>query len=131
MVKLLACLCLCACAASAGAAEYYRWTDANGVTHFTDKPPVGVAAEKLKSNTRAAPPAPPPAKPAAKETDGARAERAERCDSERTRLATLQKNRTVQMRTSTGELKRLSPEEHQEEIAFTQKAIEVYCNYLN
>lgn len=130
MVKLFACLCLCAVAASAGAAEYYRWTDANGVTHFTDKPPVGITAEKLKSNARATPPA-PPAKPAAKESDSARAERAERCDSERTRLATLQKNRTVQMRTATGELKRLSPEEHQEEIAFTQKSIEVYCNYLN
>lgn len=128
MAKFLACLCLCALAASTSAAEYYRWTDANGVTHYTDKPPVGVNAEKLKSNARSAPPAPPQA--GAQESDGARAERAARCQTERERLETLKKNRSVQIRQASGELKSLSPQEHQEEIAFTEKAIEVYCNYM-
>lgn len=41
---LIACATL---ALAAGAAEVYRWVDAEGKVHFSDTPPPGVASEKL------------------------------------------------------------------------------------
>lgn len=35
----------------AGAAGVYKWTDADGKVHFTDKPPPDVKAETVRTNT--------------------------------------------------------------------------------
>ena len=43
-LSLLACAL---CALTIGAAEVYRWVDADGKVHFSDAPPPGVVAEKL------------------------------------------------------------------------------------
>lgn len=51
----------------ADAAEVYKWTDANGVTHYADAPPDGQKYERVKvgaGTTSAVPdPAPAPAAP--------------------------------------------------------------------
>ncbi len=43
---------LCSSAAAAGV---YKWTDADGKVHFTDKPPPDVKAETIKTKTAADP----------------------------------------------------------------------------
>lgn len=54
------------CAAVGHAAEMYQWVDENGKRHFTDKPPVGIAAEKSAIRTL-----PTLSRPAAGEEQGA------------------------------------------------------------
>lgn len=44
-MRLIASFLLCCVALSAGAAEIWRWKDANGVTHYSDKPMPG--AERM------------------------------------------------------------------------------------
>lgn len=39
------------CIASAAAEDVYKWTDANGVTHYADAPPSGIKYEKLNVRT--------------------------------------------------------------------------------
>lgn len=123
--------------AAADAREYYRWTDQNGVQHFTDKPPSGVSAERVSSGTR-----PPPAlleeqearareQAKAAEEQAAQATRieqnAERCQVERERLVALQSNRQVRMRDDQGNLRDLSPADIEAEVAHTQRAINQFC----
>ena len=52
-MRLLASVLLLGCALTAGAAEIWRWTDANGVVHYSDNPSPG--AEKVTISA-----APPP-----------------------------------------------------------------------
>jgi hypothetical protein len=51
-MRLVASILLCAVALSAGAAEIWRWRDANGVVHYSDQPRPG--AERISAG------APPP-----------------------------------------------------------------------
>jgi hypothetical protein len=46
-VRVLLVIAFALLAAAAGAADVYRWVDAEGKVHFSDSPPPGVAAEKL------------------------------------------------------------------------------------
>ena len=46
---------LLALSCSSYAADYYRWTDSKGMTHFSDKPPQGVKAEKIRTGSKRAP----------------------------------------------------------------------------
>lgn len=109
------------------AADLYRWTDARGVVHYTDKPPHGVNAEKLSvSNT------PTLANPRADRVEGAATDAAAnpdaaRCQAERDRLAVLQKNSRVQMENRDGTVRELSEAEIQQEREFSQRAVERFC----
>jgi predicted outer membrane lipoprotein len=116
---------LLACTFGVQAADFYRWTDDKGVTHFSDKPPKGVNAEKVKGKK------PRPSgeeeevvaeEPQASDPD------AERCKAERERLALLQSNRRIQMEDKEGKVRELTVKEIEEEIAFSQKAVERFCN---
>ncbi len=119
----------CAAAVLAGAAQaadFYKWTDANGTTHFTDKPPSGVEAEKLSLQ--------PPAAPAALDAsvgddqpEGRRQPDEERCELERERLATLESSWEIRMRDDSGAMRVLSTEEVKQEIALSQAAVARYC----
>lgn len=108
------------------AADLYQWQDENGVEHFTDKPPLGKNAKKVKVKTT---------KPSgsAAQTDDEQISSdqknpdAERCESERKRLQVLQSNLTVRMRGQDGSMRELNEQEMQEEIAFSQAAIERFC----
>lgn len=48
-----------------GAAEVYRWTDANGVVQFSDSKPAGQSAEAVQVNDVAPPPGAAASEPAA------------------------------------------------------------------
>lgn len=124
-------------------ADYYRWTDENGVVHMTDKRPEEVDVEVIK------PKAPIPrtfeqqaADAAAAEAEALAEAEAEanapqavdpnapkdlRCQQERERLGILQNNSVVHMQDANGNLKKLSESEIQQEIAVTQKAIDALC----
>lgn len=47
-----------ALAASAGA-QVYKWKDSNGITHYSDAPPVGTTYQKVQVNTNVATPVTP------------------------------------------------------------------------
>lgn len=117
-------LLLCAMAAPATAVVLYQWTDEQGVVHFTDKPPKGKNASKMRvkgpatSGTEAEQAAAEATKPDAN---------AQRCDTERQRLQVLQSNMTVRMRNDDGTMRELTKEEMQEEIAFSEAAIIRFC----
>lgn len=53
----IALVLLCSLAANVDASEVYRWKDANGVTHYGERPPEGTDAEQVA--IRKAPPVTP------------------------------------------------------------------------
>lgn len=103
------------------AVDYYRWTDSKGMTHYSDKPPQGIKAERVKTgkNTASKNDEPAPAQPDPKTS--------ERCQEERDRLTLLNSNRQIQMKMDDGSMRTLSAEEVQQERAFTEKAVSLYC----
>lgn len=121
----LALAALLASSLGAYAADFYRWTDDKGVTHFSDKPPKGVNAEKVRGKKHR----PPVAEEGvvAEDTQASNPD-AERCKAERARLAVLQGNRRIQMEDREGKVRELSVKEIEEEIAFSQRAVERFCN---
>lgn len=111
--------------------NYYRWVDSKGVVHYTDKPPKEVAAESIQMGRK-----PQPQlleeqnaeeEPSQEETDQ-KSKSQERCLVERKRLAILKNNPKVNMRSNDGTVKELSAQEIKEEIAFSEKAVQLYCN---
>jgi len=121
----LALTALLACSFGAYAADFYRWTDDKGVTHFSDKPPKGVNAEKVKGKKRRTSAA---EEGVVAEDAAASNPDAERCKAERERLAVLQGNRRIQMEDREGKVRELTVKEIEEEIAFSQRAVERFCN---
>ena len=116
------------------AAAYYRWTDAQGVTHYTDKPPAAAeatAVEKLKSAapTRLKKDVAQRGEASAPTSGAAEQARAQRCQEQQSRLSTLQNNRVIQTPDTDGSMRTLSSAEIDDEIKFTKKSIELYCTY--
>lgn len=106
------------------AAELYRWTDSRGVTHFTDKPPKGVNAERVtakRSNSLSNPAT------AAEEPAAAAAPESDRCRVERERLTVLQSNSRIHMEGRDGDKRELSAEEIQHEMSLSERAIDRFC----
>lgn len=145
----LAVALLIALTASAAVAEsVYKWTDAQGVTHFSAQPPANQQAEQLKV---AAPP--PTAPPAAKSpTDPAQAKdaaekaaaptpdeiaeierkRAADCETAKRNLDTLKTRVHVRIRDDkTGEDRYLSAEEHAQRQKDASSHIDKYCAPAN
>lgn len=107
------------------AADYYRWTDSKGMTHFSDKPPQGIKAEKIRSSSGRVDAG---SEEEAPETAAKSSSSEERCRMERERLSVLKSNRVIQMKDAEGNNRTLSGDEVNEEIAFTEKAVTLYCD---
>jgi hypothetical protein len=124
------------------AAQVYKWVDANGVTHFDAKPPTGQVATPI--DTHAPPPASPPRAPQGDDVDNDPEQKAadaqvreqvadqeaktrEFCQQARTNLAQLNNNPRVRQEVD-GELRRLTEQERQTQIADTRKAIADQCH---
>lgn len=143
-----------ALAASTATAEaVYRWTDAEGVTHFSAQPPADQKAERIK--VQAPPRATPPetdgaADPAADDDDRPRdptagltgptpedlaeieRQRAQNCQTAKRNLETLQTRAHVRVRDEkTGEDRYLSAEEHQQWQKDSALRIKEYCAPAN
>ncbi len=113
------------------AAEFYKWTDSKGITHFTDKPPMGIPAEKITGKQRRGDRAneeQASSSSSASISQDQAAARAKRCAAEQSRLKLLQSNSQIRMKKEDGTTKDLSPAEIAEEIGFAQKAIAYYCD---
>lgn len=113
------------------AGAYYKWTDENGVTHYTDKPPKDIKANKI-DNTKVTPKTHQQAaeeKAAAKDAAALKKIKAN-CQKAKQRLSTLQSNTTIQTRAADGTLRTLSAEEITEQIRFAKDNVKQVCEGL-
>ena len=124
--------------------EVYKWTDANGIAHYTDQPPPqGTKFDRVKVGTdhvqptadSAASAEPAPAKPAATSGNAAAAnadtpaqQLAKVCQQARSQLEVLQSNSPVSMDTKgDGTAVVLDEAARKAEIVKAQEAVASYC----
>lgn len=132
---------LLALGAPAMADTIYRWVDAQGVTHFSARPPQGQQAQALRMAVQ------PPPLPAASERAGSPGEREQReierkvkqevarqtaefqryCTALRTQLAQLQNNPRLRVEDA-GQTRRLAEEERQARIADVRQKLAAECD---
>ncbi|WP_068829611.1 DUF4124 domain-containing protein [Pseudomonas sp. BMS12] len=140
---ILACSVLLALSANASAGQIYKWVDAQGNVHFGSQPPEGQQAAEVNPNISqpklsVEQPAPSSAAPTAepeqkaidekvkKEVAEQEAERRKYCEAVRTNLSQLENNPRVRVEDK-GELRRLTEEERQAQIAESKKLISENC----
>ena len=129
-------------AAGVQASDLYKWTDADGVVHYSDsEPPAPVKATKMHvAGTKTAGAADAAANDADDETAAAKPEAAggtlassvqsaeRRCEQARANLEVLQSKLTVGMDASgTGKAEMLDDKQRQVEVARAQTVIATYC----
>ena len=148
MKPLLTLCLLCAVvSAPAQAADFYRWVDANGVTHYSQTPPPNRETDQLEP-----PPPPAEAPPKARERLDAqlqklderreereleaeaehKAQEAERirqqnCRIARSNLENLEIATNSLMRLPDGSYERMDEETRQAKMEEARRAIEKYC----
>ena len=130
---VLAAALLAGVACAAGAADkLYKWTDAEGVTHYTDSPPP--ASQEFETRVIDVPPAPPPvaeAPPGPADAALAAAEAAaptEACERLRANLAVLRQPGTVRMDLDgDGTAELLTAEQRAEQVATTEERLALDC----
>lgn len=116
----LSCLLLLA-SATAGAANVYKWKDANGVTQYSEKPPAGQKYETREVQTRD-PAAPRAAAPVAAAESG-------ECTKARDNL-TLLAGKNAVMQDTDGDGKpetALNDDQRGAQKALAEAAIKAYC----
>lgn len=141
----------------AAADQFYKWTDAQGATHYTVEPPPKTAASaaEVKISTKVPSGSSAAASnlekqrgdaakklvdkalgkdkdgktdPAAAKTDGkVPAEYAERCKTLQGNLQAMQEHGRVKMTNEKGEVTYLSDEEKQKQMDDTQRQIKAFC----
>lgn len=154
---LAACFGMMLASSVACAGQFYKWTDAQGVTHYTEEPPPASAtgttevkvSTKLPSGSQAAPdtakkPADKGGKGAAtaagkKPGDGktpagdkpaddkAPGQYAERCKTLQANLQAMQEHARVKVADEKGETRVLTDEEKQSQLDETQRSIKAFC----
>lgn len=149
MKKTLTCLAL-ACLVTAGPAfadKYFKWTDAKGVTHYSDAPPPPDAAStgEVKVTTRL----PSDSESAVERLEKQRAETlknlnapataavpakvdksqyAERCKQLRANLQTMQNSGRVKEQDEKGETRVLTEEEKKQRMDDAERQIKAFCD---
>jgi hypothetical protein len=111
--------------------EVYRWTDENGVRHYSDSPPPGQAHDTVKvaSTARSAPP------PSAAETPAAAGEMPaaaptplSNCEVARKNVETFSSAATITMdRDGDGTAEPLDPAQRDAELARNVELVRIYC----
>lgn len=149
---LLTCLGLLIATSPANAAKFYKWTDAEGATHYSaDPPPDSVKASEVRVKTKSsyegepAAPATPqkdataPAATKDGKADAGKGEEkkaengsapgryAEKCTKLKADLQTLQESPRVKVTDAKGESRTLSEEEKVTQIDETQRQIKAFC----
>lgn len=149
MKKTLTCLAL-ACLVTAGPAfadKYFKWTDAKGVTHYSDAPPPPDAAStgEVKVTTRL----PSDSESAVERLEKQRAETlknlnapataaapakvdksqyTERCKQLRANLQTMQNSGRVKEQDEKGETRVLTEEEKKQRMDDAERQIKAFCD---
>jgi hypothetical protein len=122
----------------AGEAQVYSWKDADGRTHYGDRPPAEAQAGKRRLTTAPAadpdnalkPPAAQPAQPAAKkpaETPEQMREREENCNRSRLHLADLESGQMRFVRNADGERVAIDGGAREAELARARKSVAEWC----
>ena len=137
-------------AAPVMAAQFYKWTDENGATHYSESPPPATAkgAKEIKVQTRTPSGSSSAvenlqkqreatqkslsekAKAGAKDTAPAKADKseyAERCKQYKSNLATMESNGRVSEKDSKGEKRYLTEEEKNKRMDETRRQIKAFC----
>lgn len=130
---ILGCCLLVALSHTASAAKVYTWTDANGVIHYGEHPPIGVTAKKINARTGHSEPVPAQEETANEDATAAPKTQPsykdpERCEIARTNLDAMNSNARVKIPDENGNLRYLTEEERQDKLAETRKAIEDSCD---
>lgn len=128
-------LALLATAGAAPAQQYYKWKDANGVTHYTKTPPPeGTQADRVavKANAPTPDPAAAAAEPKADAGAGMSAsatqQRSAACQTAQANLDTLQNNPFVSIdKDGDGKPELLSVEEHDAQLAIAREQVRTLC----
>jgi hypothetical protein len=109
------------------AADVYRWTDENGVTHFSDAPPSNTNYERVSVRTGVTSAVAEQTEPeAAAETSAADLARAERCRIARQNLATLSTGLASRVGED-GVARNLTVEEMDEQRDLNERAVTANC----
>lgn len=120
------------------AANYFKWTDENGVTHYSARKPVGHEAEVVRisaagrsaqqeESQQSTQPAGAQTAGASRATESSAHKDEERCNWARTTLETLRNNHRVRVQEDNGELRYLTEEEKAEQHLEAEKAVEEAC----
>jgi hypothetical protein len=128
-------LALLAVAGGASAQQYYKWKDANGVTHYTKTPPPeGTQADRVAVNAAAPTPDPAAAGTAPKADAGtgmsstAAQQRSAACQTAQANLDTLQNNPFVSIdKDGDGKPELLTVEEHNAQLAIAREQVRTLC----
>ena len=128
------------------ATQVYKWTDENGVVHYSESPPADAGKVKTTTltvhgqpvdddSTPATTPAAAPAssgKPAAKkltqeQSDAAKAENQAQCDEWKNDISSLNDHGRIRVMGDDGTSKFLSDEEKQKRISDDQESMNKLC----
>lgn len=138
-VILFTLACIAAGAFAADKQQVYKWTDANGVVHFSDAPPPsdtknvqsvrlvgGTSAETPAADANAAP-ADDKTKPATAVAADSADSRAKDCEQAKRNLALLQSNYSVSELGPDGKVKPIDDKERAGRIAGVNERIAQVC----
>ncbi|MES2824085.1 MAG: DUF4124 domain-containing protein [Pseudomonadota bacterium] len=113
--------------------KLYKWTDAKGVTHYSQHPAANVKNEVIIPKTGHSDPVTPTASASTANTNSSAAAKAslkdpERCANARKNLDTLKTFARIKVKEENGEFRYLTPDEQKQKIGEANKAIEESCN---
>ncbi len=117
--------------AFAAAEKVYKWTDAKGQTHYSQRPPLNTETEVIKPQTGHSDPvnyttaAPKPEKK--EETKQEPAKDKERCEVARKNADTLKTYARIRVKDDNGEYRYITPDEQKQKLGEANKAIEESC----
>jgi hypothetical protein len=139
MVLILTAVLITGIPIAQAAQDYYKWTDENGVTHYSARKPHNQAAEviSIKTGQRVAIPAANQTNTASGTSRGAASQPPagsdeslkdrERCQTAQDNLETMRTNARVRMREENGEIRYLSEEEKAQKVQEFEKAMAESC----
>lgn len=126
-------LCLALTFNQAMADKLYKWTDAKGVTHYSQHPAANVKNEVIIPKTGHSDPVTHSVPTSTINTNSSAAAKAslkdpERCANARKNLDTLKTFARIKVKEDNGEFRYLTPDEQKQKIGEANKAIEESCN---
>lgn len=132
LLPLLIVVSLALPAAAAAAEKLYKWTDAEGITHYSDTPPP--EDSNFKAREIRVDPAPPPvaaaphAAAASGQEAGATPTANENCTRVRSNVETLERSEVVRMDLDgDGTSDTLTDAQREQQLEIARRQVEVYC----
>lgn len=133
MRLMIACaaLALATAAVGANASEIYQWTDAKGVTHYSETPPPAGTSYQTRritdsgTSTRAVDPAPAQATEQAAEQVAA--DESPQCATARSNIEVLSSEGPVHQEEADGETRELDADQRASQLELAEAAVRAYC----